>query len=273
MTTTQMELVPFHDHHILSICIDGKIYIVMKPIVERLGLKWSAQHERIKNHPVLAEGIRITRIPSAGGDQEMLCLELEAFHGWLLSITPTRILDLEVRGLVIQYQRRSFRVVFEHFHGPLRVIDQKPASVAELLRVTNALERVRRRSVRNLLWQRLDQITDSWQIQRCERVIGYEEPDYSLMLAKFWAEIEALAECGILLNRSRRIHLIALNMPEVRSAFFDVGVPIEIDSRLLQALRHCEAPAYIADKTVNCEDGKARHCWVFSHAPLVEART
>lgn len=146
----------------------------------------------------------------------------------------------------------------------------RPASVAQFSSVVGELKRERSPQARALLWQRMDQISDSWGVSRCERAIGFADPDYSDVLGKFWAEIDALDEAGITLNRSRRNHLIALNMPEVRACFIEVGVPIEVDSRLMQALRHSASPAFVADKSANCADGKVRHCWIFTHAPLAE---
>lgn len=46
---------------------------------------------------------------------------------------------------------------------------------------------------------------------------------------------------------------------------------MEIDTIMTQVLRLSRNPAYLADKTYNCHDDKRRHCWLFSHAPLLEA--
>ena len=117
MNAPKFEIVPFEDHHILTAEHAGQVTVVVKPIVEKIGLKWHGQFERIKRHPVLAKGVRVTRIPTAGGAQDMVCLELTAFHGWLATISPDRIPNQIAREMVLRYQETAFRVLFEHFHG------------------------------------------------------------------------------------------------------------------------------------------------------------
>ena len=270
--TNRFELVPFHDHQILTIERDGNISVVLRPIVEAMGLDWSGQLQRIRRHPVLAKGVGVTTTPSGGGAQEMVIIGLEQFHGWLMTISPDRIKEEATRGLVIAYQEKAFRVVFEHFHGPMRVVEMKRASVGDLLRVGNALKKERNRQIRALLWEEMDRICDSWGVQRiAHEGIGWAEPDHGELLTLFWNGVRAVEEAGHPVNHSRRNHLVALNLPELRRHFHEIGVPVEIDTAMTQALRLSRNPAYLADKVYNCRDDIRRHCWIFSHAPLLEA--
>lgn len=263
--STTFEIVPFHDHRILTVERDGEIFVAMRPIVESLGLDWSAQFRRIQRHPLLAEGIAIMATPSGGGTQETVTITLEAFHGWLVSVSPDRIKDDAARALVNRYQREAFRAIFEHFHGPMRIAAGKPATVSEYLRVGNALKKERNLVIRAGLWTRLDQITDSWGIARLPHEgVGWADPDHSELLSIFWNAVRAIETAGHIVNHSRRNHLIAINLPEIRQGFNALGCGVEIDSTLTHALRQSKDPAYVADKTVNCRDGTRRHCWIFS---------
>lgn len=144
----------------------------------------------------------------------------------------------------------------------------RPLSVAEFLRVGNALKKETNRKLRAELWTRYEQITGSWGIPRGERIgIGYDEPDYSEMLAAFWAAVRGLEEVGIEVNFSRRNDLIALNLPDLRAKFAEVGIAIDIGRAEMKALRHSKDPRYLGEKPVNGHDGKARYCWVFSIVP------
>lgn len=144
----------------------------------------------------------------------------------------------------------------------------RPLSVAEFLRVGNALKKETNRKLRAELWTRYEQITGSWGIPRGERIgIGYDEPDYSEMLAEFWAAVRGLGEVGIEVNFSRRNDLIALNLPDLRTKFADVGIAFDIGRAEMNALRHSKDPRFLGEKAVNCHDGKARFCWVFSTVP------
>lgn len=139
------------------------------------------------------------------------------------------------------------------------------ASVSEFLRVSNALKVERNRTIRAQLWSRLDQITDAWGLAPTARAIGYDEPDYSDLLAIFWTAIQGLEEVGIQVNHSRRNDLIALNMPEIRRHLAELGSSVEIDRKMMKALRACPSPRFVAEKPVNCRDGQYRSCWVFSN--------
>ncbi|MBX9661891.1 phage antirepressor N-terminal domain-containing protein [Novosphingobium sp.] len=268
--STNLQIVPFAHGDILTVCEGDNIRVVMPAVVKQIGLDWEPQRKRIERHPIMAEGTSIMEVPSAGGPQSMVVMTLEGFHTFLVTLHPDRITDPGVRERVLAYQRRAFRAVFEHFHGPLRIAKQRPLSVAEFMRVGTALKRETDPNLRAGLFERLDQITDSWGISRCGRDIGHAAPDVSGLLAQFWSAVTEVEEAGIKLNQSRRNHLIALNLPQVQKVFAEVGVPIEIDTPLMNALRLCQSPRFIRDKTVNCSDGKSRFCWTFSHAPLLE---
>ncbi len=270
--STRFEIVPFHDHQIVTVRNEEQVSVIIRPIVEQIGLDWSAQYRRIQRHPVLAKGVAVTATPSGGGSQDTITIGLEQFHGWLMTISPDRIKDAATRDVVIRYQEEAFRVVFEHFHGPMRLVETKRASVADLLRVGNALKKERNRDIRALLWSEMDRICDSWgQPHLARNGIGWAEPDHSELLTLFWNGVRAVEDSGNQVNHSRRNHIVALNLPELRIHFHEIGVPVEIDTTMTQALRLSRNPAYLADKTYNCRDDKRRHCWLFSHAPLLEA--
>ncbi|MPT48013.1 MAG: hypothetical protein E2598_06280 [Sphingobium sp.] len=270
--TNRFEIIPFNNHQLLTVQdATGTIRVMVKPICESMGLDWDAQRKRIHRHPVLSKGASITTAPSGGGMQEAITLELETFHGWLMTISPDRIKDEAARDVVIAYQEKAFRVVFEYFHGPMRDYKAKRATVSDLLRVGNGLKKERNREIRALLWAEMDRICDSWgQPRLAHQGIGWAEPDQSELLNSFWEGVKSVENAGYMVNHSRRNHLVALHLPQLSEYFFEVGVPVDIDPTMKQALRLCQNPIFVADKGVNSKDGKNRHCWIFSHLPLLE---
>lgn len=51
-------------------------YVGLKPIVEAMGMDWSAQYRRVQRDPILSEGIAMMATPfGRGGDQEAVCLK------------------------------------------------------------------------------------------------------------------------------------------------------------------------------------------------------
>lgn len=96
---------------------DG-VFLALKPMVEAMGLDWSAQLKRVKRDPILSEGMAIMATPfGRGGDQECACLSVELIQGWLFTIDTLRIKDDEVRQKVILYQRECYTVLHAHFTG------------------------------------------------------------------------------------------------------------------------------------------------------------
>lgn len=96
-------------------------FLALKPMVEAMGLDWSAQLKRVKRDPILSEGMAMMATPfGRGGDQECACIKLELINGWLFTIDTLRIKDEEVRQRVILYQRECYQVLHDHFAGKRR---------------------------------------------------------------------------------------------------------------------------------------------------------
>ncbi len=119
--------VEFYADRVVAVLIPSEgpggpnIFVPVRPLCEQLGLSWPAQFERIKRDPVLveiAQGVRVTRTPEEGGDQEMLSLPIGYLNGWLFGISTSRV-KAELRDKVIQYQRECYRVLWEAFQPEL----------------------------------------------------------------------------------------------------------------------------------------------------------
>lgn len=107
---------------------DDGVFVALKPIVESMGMDWSAQYRRVKRDPILSEGIAVMATPfGRGGDQECVCLKLELVNGWLFTIDTARISNDEVREKVVLYQRECYAVLNKHFYG--RTADQRRESL------------------------------------------------------------------------------------------------------------------------------------------------
>lgn len=112
LTTYQ---IPFHAETLLVLEDHlGDRFVVMKPIVETLGLNWVGQLQRIKRDAVLSEGMCVTHIPSEGGEQEATILPLELFHGWLFTIDASRVKP-EAKDKLLAYKRECFDVLHSYF--------------------------------------------------------------------------------------------------------------------------------------------------------------
>lgn len=113
--------VPFYEDTLLVLEDQyGGRFVVMKPIVETLGLDWRAQYQRLQRDEVLSEGVTTMLAPSLGGEQEATVLPLELFHGWLFTIGTSRVAP-EIKDKLLTYKRECFDVLYNYFHKGLAV--------------------------------------------------------------------------------------------------------------------------------------------------------
>ncbi len=71
--------------------ISGEPHVAMKPIVEGVGLSWRGQAERLQRDPVLSEGARVIRTPSAGGSQRTTMLPRRSLPTFFQGIDAKRM--------------------------------------------------------------------------------------------------------------------------------------------------------------------------------------
>ena len=148
--------VDFHDDTLFAVETPEGVFVAIKPISDGLGLKWSGQHDRLKRSPILAEGIRVLRMPSIGGEQETTCLRLELLQGWLFGINPGQV-RAEVRDRVLSYQRECYAALHSHFYGrkapgpaPL------PEAILKRLRMVTECRQSHGIKAAQEMWRKLD---------------------------------------------------------------------------------------------------------------------
>lgn len=113
---------------------DGRVFIPLRPIIERLGLDWASQTRRLGRDPILSEEQKRVVITTTDSRHEtmprdMLCLPLDYLSGFLFGINANRV-SPELRDNVIRYQRECYKVLAEAFQEGRLTAD---ASFEELL--------------------------------------------------------------------------------------------------------------------------------------------
>lgn len=273
--TATYEIIPFNEHQIVTVRDERGVHVVMKPVVETIGVNWNGQYQRIKRHPVLSEGMCVTHIPSVGGMQEAVTLELECFHGWLVTISPDRIADESKRAVIIDYQRRAFRVIYEHYHGRMGQGNNPQTArldLSERIEAKKGIERYAQlllRETNPVLRQTYHELL----AQDCATVgvsvpalgqLGRAAPTPPDMLQDFWSAVRVVRDRGVDFDHSRRSDLLAISLKEMDQHFSDAGIRIKINRPLHSALRLSADPAFVEVTTVNSRKTQgARRCWVF----------
>lgn len=115
----EITTIEFHGAHLLAARghTPAETMIVMKPVVEGMGLDWSGQRAKLLAHPILSKGMGEISIPSAGGIQSMTALPLSRLNFWLATIQSNKIPNPETRARVMSYQTECADVLFDHFFG------------------------------------------------------------------------------------------------------------------------------------------------------------
>lgn len=97
-----------------GIVVNGQAFVAMKPIVEGMGLDWSAQLAKLKEHPVLSKGMVEITMPTAGGNQKMICLREPRLQYWMALIQTNKV-KASIREKIIQYQEEAADVLHAAF--------------------------------------------------------------------------------------------------------------------------------------------------------------
>ena len=91
--------------------------IPIRPICEALGVAYSPQTTKIKEHYLFGSVVTLSVTTGKDGKQyEMLCLPAGYVLGWLLTINPANVKE-EVRGMFASYQAECYNALYSHFFG------------------------------------------------------------------------------------------------------------------------------------------------------------
>ena len=137
----QLNTIDFHGQVLQIIDGNGRPYVPIKRICINLGLDWEGQRQRIERDQVLSEGACMIQVPSAGGEQEMLCLPLEYLNGWLFGIDERRVAP-QIKDALVMYKREAYGALYNYFVKGF-AIDRKRLDEDEIARDA-ALEELRK---------------------------------------------------------------------------------------------------------------------------------
>ncbi|PTR05479.1 MULTISPECIES: phage antirepressor N-terminal domain-containing protein [unclassified Novosphingobium] len=274
MTDSRFALIEFHGDQLLTIFDGQTVRVAMKPLVERLGIAWPRQYQKLKDDPVLSEGVTLTVIPSERGAQETVTLPIDLMQGWLFKLNPERVAP-EARERVIAYQRECYQVLNDYWVKGRAVNPRHagakgnaaPLTTAELLKLVERIKEEWQPEIRAMLYALLDQMCGRMNLP-LPAIEAFGQPDQRhLAIARaFFEGIAQLLAAGVMVNRHRRSELLAVSLPEIERLFAAHDIAWIGGTDLHSALR--EHPAFIKRAKVNCRDGVFRACWVFDAAKL-----
>lgn len=114
MTSLAQMTVPFHGAELFLVEHEGQPYTPMKPIVEGMGLDWAAQFTKLKQR-FKSTIVEIAMVANDGKERLMTCLPVRKLFGWLMTISPNKIPNLNTRDTVIMYQNECDDVLWDYW--------------------------------------------------------------------------------------------------------------------------------------------------------------
>lgn len=109
--------------------------VAVKPVCEILGVDFSSQRAKLKEHPIFGSTMVLsTTVGGDGKDREMVCLPLQFFPGWLFSINPDNVKE-EARENLIKYQLECNRILFDYFFSRAEFAQKKEEEFSRQMEV------------------------------------------------------------------------------------------------------------------------------------------
>ena len=93
---------------------NDKIYVGVNWVCDGLGLDARRQKEKVQKHEVFSKGVSTLPLPSNGGEQDTLVIELDFLPLWLSNINP-KLVGNEVKEKLIQYQLKAKDILAKAF--------------------------------------------------------------------------------------------------------------------------------------------------------------
>src|SRR5215207_7554688 len=111
------ELIDFHGDQLIAVVLEGDgVAIPLRLLCERIGLNTDAQAERLRNHAVLAAGLRVVNVAISGRVRSVMAIIHTKLLFWLATISPERVND-ETRPKLIRYQIELADILARLFYG------------------------------------------------------------------------------------------------------------------------------------------------------------
>lgn len=104
----------FLDKEVTLVDNNGVAYVVMREIVEGIGLSWASQSVKLNQNRTKFNCFDIETVGADGKKREMLCIPIKKLNGWLFSLNPNKVrVDLKTR--LENYQEECFLALWDYW--------------------------------------------------------------------------------------------------------------------------------------------------------------
>lgn len=146
---SEVKEVEFHGDKLLAINQLDKIYVAARWVSQGIGFTQAQSRRHVMNlqtDEVLKQGVAVLRLPTNGGVQDVLCIELDFLPLWLakINITPTmRRTNPEGARKMVDYQLKAKEVLSQAFirkQTPAEVLLAQAEFLVETERMMNQMK-------------------------------------------------------------------------------------------------------------------------------------
>lgn len=116
----------------LQVVVDDREQLIpIKPVCDILGVNYTSQVDKLKEHPIFRSTIpQRGTVAADGKEREMLCIPLRFFSGWLFSINPNNVKE-EIKEKLIQFQLKCNDILFDYFFNRADFALKKEVAIAK----------------------------------------------------------------------------------------------------------------------------------------------
>ncbi len=106
--------IPFHGSEVLAVEIDGKPHVILRPVIESLGLDYSAQYRKLNRRSWASVVSKTMQLPGDTQSREMVAIPVRTLTMLLATVDENRVNEA-ARPLLIAYQSEVADVIEAYF--------------------------------------------------------------------------------------------------------------------------------------------------------------
>lgn len=131
--------IPFHGREVTAVEVNGEHMIVLKPVIEQLGLDYSSQHRRLSSKSWACMVKTTMQLPGDTQSREVTAVTPRTLMMLLATIDENRVAE-DVRPLLIAYQSEVADVIEAYFRDGAAVNPRADdlSKVEQIMRIMQA---------------------------------------------------------------------------------------------------------------------------------------
>ena len=142
---TRYKPIEFDGDELLAVFVDDGVAVPVRTICQALGLDLESQSAKLREHEVLAQGVRLVRVPQGGRVRSVVALLHRFIPFWLATVVPSQVNEA-VRPKLVRYQIELVDLLATLYGNELRPAQSTPVDTTHATlaqRLADALVEVR----------------------------------------------------------------------------------------------------------------------------------